>query len=205
MPRPRDFDEDVALGQALKLFWRQGYEGTSLSELTDAMGINRPSLYATFGNKEELFRRALDRYAADPSARATAAFALPAARQTVEELLRFYAEAPAMPGRPVGCLLVNGGLGGSREAAPVRAELQKRRNALIAALRQRLEAAQRDGEIAAGVSAADLARYYWAVLQGMVVQAADGASRAELRRVGELAMAAWPAPQARARRRVRRA
>src|SRR5215471_1664222 len=99
--RPRSFDLDEALDSALHLFWRQGYEGTSLSDLTGAMGINRPSLYAAFGNKEELFRRALERYAAGPSARVAGSFALPTARETVEALLRFYADASAIPGRPV--------------------------------------------------------------------------------------------------------
>jgi AcrR family transcriptional regulator len=204
MARPRDFDEDVALNQAMTVFWRQGYEGTSLSDLTDAMGINRPSLYAAFGNKEELFRRALERYVKSPSSRVAAALALPTARETVAELLRAYADAPSVPGRPLGCLLLTGGLGGGAEAAPIHAELRRRRGGQIAALRQRFEAAQRSGELAAEVSAVDLARYYWAVLQGMVVQAADGASRAELRRVAELAMAAWPAGNGNARARARR-
>jgi AcrR family transcriptional regulator len=204
MARPRDFDEDVALDEAMKLFWRQGYEGTSLNDLTDVMGINRPSLYGAFGNKEELFRRALERYAAGPGAGAVASLALVTARETVAELLRLYADAPAMPGRPLGCILVNGGLGGSREAEPVRVELRRRRSGLIAALRQRLELAQRDGELPADVSADSLARFYWAVLQGMVVQATDGATRAELRRVAELAMAAWPERKASARRRAKR-
>ena len=188
----------------MTLFWRHGYEGTSLSDLTKAMGINRPSLYAAFGNKENLLRRAVARYASGPSAPVAAAFELPTARETVEELLRFYSETPAIPDRPTGCLLLNGGLGCSAASEPVRLELSKHRVALIAALRKRLEAAQREGEIPGGASAAQLAQYFWAVLQGMAVQATDGATRAELRKVARLAIAAWPRTPRRSQRRGRR-
>lgn len=192
MPRPRNFDENVALDRAMTLFWRHGYDGTSLNDLTVSMGINRPSLYATFGNKEALFRRALARYGSGPTARVAAAFALPTARATVEELLSFYAEAPALPNRPLGCLLLNGALGASAEAESVRVELSKVRTSLVTRLRKRLEVAQRTGELAGDASPAELAQYFWAVLQGMAVQATDGATRAELRKVARLAMAAWP-------------
>src|ERR687895_845688 len=86
--RPREFDQDEALDTALEVFWRQGYEGTSLGELTVAMGINRPSLYAAFGNKEALFRKALDRYVDGPAAYTREALHEPSARAVVERLLR---------------------------------------------------------------------------------------------------------------------
>jgi len=192
MARPRQFDEDKALDQAMTLFWRHGYEGTSLSELTEAMGINRPSLYATFGNKEALFRRAIGRYLEGPGARVGAAFELPTARETVEALLHLHADAPATPGRPLGCLLVTGALGCSAEAEPIRAELSQVRIAGTAALRKRLERAQREGELPESASCGDLARYVWTVFQGMGVMAVDGATRAQLREVAKQAMVGWP-------------
>jgi AcrR family transcriptional regulator len=192
MARPRQFDEDHALDQAMTLFWRHGYEGTSLSDLTKAMGISRPSLYATFGNKEALFRRSVGRYLEGPGARVTAALALPTARETVEALLSLYADAPATPGRPRGCLLVNGALGCSAEAEPIRVELSQVRTASIAALRKRLEHAQRQGELPESARPGDLARYVWTVLNGMAIDALDGATRPQLREVARQAMLAWP-------------
>jgi AcrR family transcriptional regulator len=192
MSRPRSFDEQHALEQAMRLFWRNGYEGTSLAELTKAMGINRPSLYATFGNKEALFRRAMDLYATGPGAAVVAALAAPTAREVVAELFRVYADAPSDAQRPRGCLMVNGALRCSPEAEPVRLELAGRRNASVAALKKRLERAQREGDLAADESPAELARYVWSVLQGMAVQAADGASAAHLRKVAARAMRGWP-------------
>ena len=187
------------------IFWRHGYEGTSLSDLTAAMSISRPSLYATFGNKEALFHRALGRYLEGPGARVTAALALPTARESVEALLNMYAEAPTTPGRPLGCLLVNGALGCSAEAEPIRVELSQVRIAGTAALRKRLERAKREGELPDTASTGDLARSVWTVwtvwtvLHGMAVDALDGATRPQLREVAKLAMLAWPARPERTR------
>ena len=193
MARPRAFDEEEALDRAMELFWRHGYEGTSLSDLTAAMGINRPSLYAAFGNKEALFQRVLERYIAGPGAGFTTALALPTAREATEAMLRFYAETPAMAGRPAGCLMINGALGCSAEAEPVRVALSQHRLAMMTMMRRRFERARREGELPADTSPADLARYFWTVLEGMAVQATDGATSAQLREVARLAMLAWPA------------
>src|SRR5450432_383634 len=92
--RPRGFDPETALDQALHVFWRQGYEGTSLTDLTEAMGINRPSLYAAFGNKEALFRKVLERYATGPTSYMTKALAQPTAHKVVEHLLRGATQDP---------------------------------------------------------------------------------------------------------------
>src|SRR5918998_3452928 len=104
--RPREFEPDEALARAMEVFWRQGYEGTSLGKLTAAMGINRPSLYAAFGNKEALFRKALDRYVDERMAFIRAAIEEPTARRAVEALLRGYAASVTNPGTPPGCLTV---------------------------------------------------------------------------------------------------
>jgi AcrR family transcriptional regulator len=191
--RPRAFDIDKALDRALQVFWRKGYEGTSLSDLTKAMGINRPSLYAAFGNKEALFRKALDRYAEGPAAYTRKAVDEPTARAVVERLLRGVVDLLTDPCTPQGCLAVQGALACGDAADAIRQELISRRVAGEAALRQRLERAIADGDLPADANPADLARYVTTVSQGMAVQAAGGASREELQRVVEMALRAWPA------------
>src|SRR6478735_6461503 len=113
--RPRSFDPDAALDRAIEVFWRQGYEGTTLDDLTGAMGINRPSLYAAFGNKEATFRRAVERYAEVDMAYVGEALAEPTARRVAEHYLRSNVAAITQPGKPAGCLSVQGGLAGSAE------------------------------------------------------------------------------------------
>jgi AcrR family transcriptional regulator len=190
--RPREFDPDEALDRALEVFWLRGYEGTSIPDLTEAMGINRPSLYATFGNKESLFRKALDRYAAGPAAYSRQALEAPTARAVAEQLMAGTVEVLSDPRNPKGCLLVQGALACSEEAERVRRELIHRRAAGEDALRKRLERAITEGDLPADCDAADLARYVITVMQGMGVQAAGGATREQLQRVVQIAMRAWP-------------
>jgi AcrR family transcriptional regulator len=191
--RPREFDIDLALDRALAVFWRKGYEGTTLADLTRALGINRPSLYAAFGSKEELFRKALDRYAEGPTAHVHAALEEPTARAVAERLLGRAIELVTDRRNPGGCLLVQGALACGEAAESVRKELVARRLAGEAAIGERLERALSEGDLPADSHPADLARYLTALLQGIAVQAAGGASRAELRRVAALALRAWPA------------
>jgi AcrR family transcriptional regulator len=190
--RPREFDAEQALDRALELFWRKGYEGTSLEDLTEAMGINRPSLYAAFGSKEELFRQALDRYAAGPAGYVSGALGQSSARAVAEALLRGTVDLLTKRRGPRGCLMVQAALVCGDEAEPVRRELAARRSAAEAMIRKRLERALADGDLPAGSSPADLARYLVTVMRGMCVQAAGCAGRAELTRVAELALRAWP-------------
>jgi len=190
--RPREFDVDRALERALKVFWRKGYEGTSLPDLTKAMGINRPSLYAAFGNKETLFRRALDRYAEGPAAHGHEALAEPTARRVIQRLLRGTIDLLTNPRNPRGCLIVQGALACGEAADSIRRELASRRAAMQTALRLRLERAVSEGDLPADCRPADLAGYITAVTQGLAVQAAGGASRAELQRVARIALRAWP-------------
>jgi AcrR family transcriptional regulator len=190
--RPRAFDLDVTLDRALEVFWRKGYEGTSLPDLTEAMGINRPSLYAAFGSKEGLFRRALERYTARKGAVIAEALAEPTARAAAARLLREMADALTDPTSPRGCLAVQGALSCGESAEPVRRELNACRAAVETAFRERLYQARADGDLPPEVDPTDLARYVATVLQGMSVQAAGGASREELRRVADTALRAWP-------------
>jgi len=192
MGRPRSFDIDRALDRALHVFWRKGYEGTSLSDLTKAAGINRPSLYAAFGDKEALFRKALDRYLDGPAAYTQEALKEPTARAVIERLLRGAAELNAAPRNPGGCLMVQGALACSEAADSIRQELTACRAAGEAALRRRLRRAKSEGDLSATVNPADLTRYVATIVYGMAVQAAGGASRDKLQRVVEMALRSFP-------------
>ena len=125
--RPREFDVDQALESALRVFWCKGYEGTTLPDLTRAMGINRPSLYAAFGSKEELFRKALDRYAEGPAAHVREALNEPTARAVVERMLDGAIDLLTDRRNPRGCLVVQGALACGETAESVRREVAARR------------------------------------------------------------------------------
>src|SRR6202158_2147974 len=156
--RPRSFDIDGALDRALRVFWRKGYEGASLSDLTKAVGVNRPSLYAAFGGKEALFRKALDRYLNGPAAYTQEALKEPTARAVVERLLRGAADLNTAPRNPRGCLMGQGALAGGEEGDAIRQELVACRAAGEAALRRRLQRAKSEGDLPADADPADLAR-----------------------------------------------
>jgi len=190
--RPREFDTDKALDAALGVFWRKGYEGASLPDLTEAMGINRPSLYAAFGNKEQLFRRVIARYIEGPAAYFRPALEEPTARAAAERLLNRSIDLVTDPRNPGGCLLVQGALACGEAADAIRCELAARRAASEFAIRERFERALAEGDLPPGTNPADLARFISTLLRGIAVQAAGGATRQELRRVVNLALDAWP-------------
>ena len=190
--RPREFDADQALDRALKVFWRKGYEGASLPDLTRAMRINRPSLYAAFGNKESLFRKVIERYVEGPAGYVRAALDEPTARAVAERLLGGSVDLLTDPRNPRGCLMVQGALACGEAAESIRRELSAHRAAAEVAVRQRFQRTLAEGDLPADADPGDLARYVVTLLRGMAVEAAGGASRDELRRVVEMALRAWP-------------
>ncbi|MBE7210569.1 MAG: TetR/AcrR family transcriptional regulator [Gluconacetobacter diazotrophicus] len=192
MGRHREFDSSEALSAALHVFWRKGFEGTSLTDLTEAMGINRPSLYAAFGNKEDLFRKALDQYMRTCIGFFEAALDRPTAREAAEAVLLGYADAQTDTANPPGCLVTHGALACSEASEPIRQELLRLRVLAEDRVRERLERATREGDLPADADPADLASYVMTVKQGMAVQAASGADRATLHAVVRNAMRAWP-------------
>jgi AcrR family transcriptional regulator len=193
MARPREFDVEKALDRALEVFWRYGYEGATIPALTKAMGINRPSLYAAFGNKEALFHKALDRYGTSPMKFVADALKEPTARAVVERLFRGELELLTDANNPRGCLVVQSALACGEEAEPVRRELAARREAAVSTLRERFQKAVGAGDLHRATDCAALARFVVTVMNGLAVQAAGGVVPAsELRKVVEQAMQAWP-------------
>jgi AcrR family transcriptional regulator len=191
--RPREFDIERALDRALEVFWRNGYEGASIANLTEAMGINPPSLYAAFGNKEALFRRALDRYVQQRTGFWDEALAAPTARGMIAHLLHESANFLTEKCNPPGCLLVRGALSCSEAADPIVEELAARRAEGEVAIRARLDSAKQTGELPPDLEPAEFARYVMTVLEGMSVRAGAGASREELHKIAEIALRAWRA------------
>jgi len=189
--RPRSFDVEKALDCAMEVFRAKGYEGASLADLTEAMGINRPSMYAAFGDKESLFRKVLQRYTCWVDSFFKKALAAPTARAVAAGLL--YAAAEMQTSGDVrGCLLTQGALACGDEGEPIRRKLASLRRGNEVMIRERLQRAKKEGDLPAEVNPADLARYLTTVMQGMSVLAKGGASRAELRRVAETALRAFP-------------
>ncbi|WP_155060681.1 TetR/AcrR family transcriptional regulator [Streptomyces blattellae] len=189
--RPRSFDRETALEKAIMAFWEHGYEATSVSDLTRAMGIGTPSLYAAFGDKQALFAEVVSAYGTRYGSFSDRALAEePTARAAVARVLREAAAEYTAVGRPHGCLVVHAAINCSSPA--VEASLRERRNAGIAAFERRIRAGVAAGELPADTDAASLARHTGAMLQGMSQQARDGASREELESLAEIAMTIWP-------------
>ena len=195
--RPRTFDAEQALDRAVEVFWRQGYEGTSLTDLTTAMGVNRPSLYAVFGSKEDLFRKAFARYAERDMAYARAALGKPTALEVAQALLRDNVAALTRPGRPAGCLSIQGGLSCGSANRAIAEFLAASRLAGEKALAGRFARAITDGDLPRDADPAALARYLMVVTEGQAVHAAAGISRSQLEQSAEIALrafAAYPPP-----------
>jgi AcrR family transcriptional regulator len=190
--RPRAFNRDIALEAAMRVFWAHGFEGASLTALTAAMGINRPSLYAAFGDKASLFREAVARYGAGPGRYVRRALGRTTARQVAETLLRGAVAAATDPEHPSGCLWVQGALVAGAESSSIRNEMAAIRAGGIAQVQERLERARRDGDLLAGANVEALTLFLVSVMNGIAVQANGGHGREALNGVVDLAMTAWP-------------
>lgn len=190
MGRPREFDAELALDQAMEVFWRHGYEGATIAELTEAMGINPPSLYACFGNKEGLLKAALDRYTKLRSVWMDEVVAAPTAREVAERMLMGIAQKQTDPANPPGCLLVQGGVACGTGSENVPFELAARRAENEDQLRDRFVRAKAEGDLKPTSDPAALARYVSAVSVGMGVMASSGSDREALRQVAEVAVQA---------------
>lgn len=192
--RPRAFDRERALAIAMDVFWRNGYEGTSTAQLTQAMGIAPPSLYAAFGSKEALYREAVVLYQAGHGAYFGSALAAPgSARDAMRAVLLGAARQFTGAGHAPGCMVATANIQCAPEHGEVAGELCTARLAAQQAMRRRLEVAREDGELPADCDAAALATFFAAMIQGMAVQAHDGATQATLEQLAALAMQAWPA------------
>jgi AcrR family transcriptional regulator len=190
--RPREFCTEAALAAALRVFWSKGYEGASLADLTEAMGITRPSLYAAFGNKEALFHKALDLYEAEKLQYTRVALDQPTARGVAEHIMRGALAMQTSQCDPKGCLGVISAMACGAEAESIKADVIARRASSQAALIERFEQAKRDGDLPAHIDVLGLTSYLFALLQGMAVQAGSGAATEDLERLVETSLAVWP-------------
>ena len=192
--RPRAFDRDDALDRAMHLFWRRGYEATSVSDLTEAMGITPPSLYAAFGDKKRLFLEAVDRYQSGPGSFAQAALNEPTAERAMRRLLMDTIDSFFEPNNPKGCMVVLAATNCTTDSHDILDELATRRRAAERVVRNRIAAARAAGEIPSNADVDTLAGMIVTTLYGLSIKARDGASRASLRKVVEQVMSMWPCP-----------
>jgi len=190
--RPREFCVDAALAKALRVFWSKGFEGTSMTDLTEAMGITRPSLYAAFGNKESLFRKALDLYEREKLDYVGKALAQPTARSVAETMLRGAVENVTSCDEPHGCMRVIASVTCGPEAQSIRDEVMERGKVVHQQIIKRFERAQAEGDLPAHVDVEGLTDLLKALFQGMSVQASSGATREELDRLVDTGLMMWP-------------
>ncbi|WP_129664868.1 TetR/AcrR family transcriptional regulator [Phytoactinopolyspora endophytica] len=191
--RPRSFDEEAALDRAMRVFWEQGFEPTSINDLTDAMGIALSSLYTAFGSKRTLFAQAVEHYQAQFGMDVPAMFdEATTAREGVSAMLHTAARTYADPSHPPGCLIISAASNCGAQAADVRADLRQRRERNISAMADRIATDVTAGLLPPDTDPRALANFYAAVLQGMSQRARDRATEAELHTIADTAMLAWP-------------
>lgn len=193
MGRHREFDVEEALQAAMMVFWLKGYDGASISDLTEAMGINSPSLYAAFGSKQGLFKGVLNHYDASREKMLTRILSEPTAKDVASRYLSTLADYATDKKHPPGCLLIKAGL--SPCEGEIAKQLTRHKATTETALRERFEAAKRDGDLPKGANPNALVRYLLAIGSGLCVQAAAGAPRDELRAIAELALGAFPSSE----------
>lgn len=190
--RPREFDPREAIEAALGVFWAQGYEGASLTDLTEAMGISRKSMYAAFGNKEALFLKVLQRYEEGPGAYVVDALRAPTARAVATEFLSGVVRAATRSDGPGGCFDVQGALATGTSGRVAHDTLAAWRSRSHARLHDRFQQAVDTGDLPADADPWLITRYVTTVADGLAVQATGGASAADLQGVADAAMRSWP-------------
>lgn len=190
--RPAAFNHDDALDKAMHTFWQFGYEGASLALLTEAMGINKPSMYGAFGDKEQLFRKALQKYLSGPASFAALSLKEPTAKRITETLLTQAAEFLTSEQHPTGCMLIQSALSCGESATQIKAELATIRLVFESKLSARFEECRLAGDLPDHMDVKALAKYVTTLHQGMSVQASSGASKAELMQVVNHVLQQWP-------------
>ncbi|MBP0592268.1 TetR/AcrR family transcriptional regulator [Paraburkholderia sp. LEh10] len=192
MARPREFDEDEVLQQALHVFWEKGYDAASLADLQEATGLTKSSLYKAFESKEGLFRRVLDRYNRDHLAFRVRALAQPTPRLIAESLLDGIVDLHTGKHTPSGCLVTLSALACSADARPLSEELSASRNEFERRLRERFESVKGAGRLPEGMTPHDAAAFISTFIQGLAVQARGGATRRQLRQLVAAVLKSWP-------------
>jgi AcrR family transcriptional regulator len=186
--RPISFDKEAALESAMLLFWEHGFEGTSMADLTRAMGLNPSSIYAAFGDKHALFSLAVKRYMQIRAQYATKALEEPTLEKVIRALFNNTVAFLTTPGHPPTCMTLAGAMGCSVDAAPARDLLTQIRKQNQVAIRERLLKARKSGELSKDVNVDDYTRYLSSILAGLSVQAANGSTKAELKRTAQMAL-----------------
>lgn len=191
--RPPGFDRAAVLRDAMLAFWRHGYEGVSIADLTTVTGLQASSLYAAFGSKQELFELAVDSYAKEFGSYVTIALdGQPTAYRAVRQLLRAAARTQSLPGLPHGCLIIQGATNAPPRSTDVVENLARRRRMTVTLIQQRINADIDAGKLPPETDARNLAEYVVAVQQGMAQRARDGADTETLEAIADAAMLAWP-------------
>ena len=191
--RPREFSGDDALHAAMVLFWKRGYEGTSVAELADVMGISKPSLYAAFGDKESLFRKAVLLYTNASADEYAQALELPSAKQVAEAWLRLTSGVHHRPALPSGCFIIQSAVAGHAETAQLRDDLLAIRNRGVEKLKRRMQRASDENDLPPYLDPELMTQYLASLATGLAVQSAAGISSVELNKIVDLVMQTWPA------------
>jgi AcrR family transcriptional regulator len=186
--RPVSFDKDAALEAAMLLFWERGFEGTSMADLTDAMGLNPSSIYAAFGDKQALFQLAVKRYMKMRAQYAGKALEEPTLEKVLRSLFDSTVAFLATPGHPPTCMTLAGAVGCSVDASPARDLMAEIRKQNQVAIRRRLLKARKSGELPKSINVDDYARYLSTIIAGLSIQAANGSTKAELKRTAQMAL-----------------
>jgi AcrR family transcriptional regulator len=186
--RPIGFDKDAALEAAMLLFWQRGYEGTSMADLTQAMGLNPSSIYAAFGDKHALFQLAVKRYMEMRAQYAGKALEESSLEKVVRALFDNTVAFLTTPGHPPTCMTLAGSVGCSLDASPARDIMTEIRKQNEVAMRERFLQARKSGELSKDVNVDDYTRYLSSILAGLSIQAANGSTKAELTRTANMAL-----------------